>query len=277
MYGVLVIGAPGAGKSTFCAGLADVFAQLKRDYVSINLDPANDITPYDVHHDIRELITVEEVMDRLQLGPNGALRYCIATLSANKDWLLDILTSTRDRYAIIDCPGQLEIYKSDGDFCSMIQSLQKSGVQLCALHLSDSTYCTDAAKFISVVMSTLSVMIQLEMPQVNVLSKADLLPDDIPFDIEYFTQLPDISRLLEMLNDIPELQKYQKLSEAICQIVNDYDLVSFATLDVRKKEDMAKIVVMADKANGYAFVDRGDIREMVIPRVIDEKVSTDKR
>lgn len=33
MYGVLVIGAPGAGKSTFCAALGQIFTQLKRPSV----------------------------------------------------------------------------------------------------------------------------------------------------------------------------------------------------------------------------------------------------
>ncbi|CAJ0962880.1 unnamed protein product, partial [Mesorhabditis belari] len=271
MFGVLVIGAPGAGKSTLCAGLSDAFTQLKRNHLMINLDPANDITPYECHCDVRELITVEEVMDRLQLGPNGALRYSISTLARNKEWLLNKFIENKDKYAIIDCPGQLEIYKSDGEFCELVRFLQKSGVRLCAVHLSDSMFCSDAPKFISVVMSTLSVMVQLEMPQINVLSKVDLLTTDIPFDLEFFTQLPDISRLLEMLNDVPELEKYRSLNEAICQVIGDYDLVSFVPLNVESKEDMAKVIVMMDKANGFAFCDRGDIREMVIEPVVDQK------
>ncbi|EYC21705.1 hypothetical protein Y032_0018g3490 [Ancylostoma ceylanicum] len=65
MFGVLVIGAPGAGKSTFCAGLADIFDQINRPYITINLDPANDSVLYNQDYNIKELITVEDVMDRL--------------------------------------------------------------------------------------------------------------------------------------------------------------------------------------------------------------------
>ena len=43
-------------------------------------------------------------------------------------------------------------------------------------------------------------MVTMEMPQVNVLSKIDLFDEDASFNLEYFTRLPDVSRLLEMLN-----------------------------------------------------------------------------
>lgn len=85
-YGQLIIGAPGAGKSTYCAGILDILHQLKRPTISINLDPANDILPFKADIDIRELITVEDVMDKLSLGPNGALRYCMKTLAKNISW-----------------------------------------------------------------------------------------------------------------------------------------------------------------------------------------------
>lgn len=74
MYGQLVIGAPGAGKSTYCNGMEQILQCLDRPAVLINLDPANDIIPYKCDVDIRELITVNDVMERLKLGPNGALR-----------------------------------------------------------------------------------------------------------------------------------------------------------------------------------------------------------
>lgn len=75
MYGQIVIGAPGSGKTTYCEGMCQMLEQLKRPVVCINLDPANDTVPYKCDIDIRELISIEDVMSRLKLGPNGALRY----------------------------------------------------------------------------------------------------------------------------------------------------------------------------------------------------------
>ena len=88
IYGQIVIGAPGSGKSTYCAGLEQIFRAIKRPFALVNLDPANEGMPFKPHVDIRELITVEDTMERLDLGPNGALLYCMQTLAANLDWFL---------------------------------------------------------------------------------------------------------------------------------------------------------------------------------------------
>ncbi|CAJ0588433.1 unnamed protein product [Cylicocyclus nassatus] len=69
MFGVLVIGAPGAGKSTFCAGLADIFDQIHRPHITINLDPANDFVLFKTDYSIKEMITVEDAMTRLGESP----------------------------------------------------------------------------------------------------------------------------------------------------------------------------------------------------------------
>lgn len=65
---------------------------MYRDVVVVNLDPANDVTPYPCTVDIRDLVTVEDVMDAYGLGPNGALMYCMEFLLANFDWLQERLS-----------------------------------------------------------------------------------------------------------------------------------------------------------------------------------------
>ena len=47
--------------------------------------------------------------------------------------------------------------------------------QLAAVHLVDSHYCADPAKFISVLCTSLSTMLHVELPHVNILSKMDLI------------------------------------------------------------------------------------------------------
>lgn len=84
-YGQIVLGAPGAGKSTYCNALTQLFTSMGRDFIHINLDPANDFTG-NVDVDIKNLITVSDVMNKLSLGPNGALRYCMQTLANNLSW-----------------------------------------------------------------------------------------------------------------------------------------------------------------------------------------------
>ena len=70
-YAQIVIGAPGAGKSTYCDGMQLFLSAIGRPVAVVNLDPANHTTSYPCAVDIRHLITVEDAMEKHNLGPNG--------------------------------------------------------------------------------------------------------------------------------------------------------------------------------------------------------------
>ncbi|KAI6178313.1 GPN-loop GTPase 2 [Aphelenchoides besseyi] len=262
LFGQIVVGAPGSGKTTYCGGLIQILQQLERPIVYVNLDPANDILPCPCDLDIRDLITVEDAMQRLDLGPNGALRYCMKTLADNFDWLRQGIQS-KEGYLIIDMPGQLELYNSDDSITKITRQLQAADCRLCAVHLSDSMYCSDAGKFVAVILSALSITINLELPQVNVLSKADLLPSDLPYNADYYRQLPDLKHLTDLLDDHPVLSKYKDLCSKLCEVADQYNYVNFRLLDVSSKEKMVDLLQAADKSNGFAFYDVEDLREIL--------------
>lgn len=90
-FGQVVIGPPGSGKTTYCHGMQQFLSALKRPACIVNLDPANDNIPYACDIDISELITLEDVMENLHLGPNGGLIYCMEYLEKNMDWLIEEL------------------------------------------------------------------------------------------------------------------------------------------------------------------------------------------
>lgn len=48
-------------------------------------------------------------------------------------------------------------------------------LQLTAVHLVDAHLCSDPGKYISALLLSLSTMLHLELPHVNVLSKIDLI------------------------------------------------------------------------------------------------------
>lgn len=58
-FGQVVVGPPGSGKTTYCNGMQQFLTALGRECVIINLDPANDLVPYDAYADLRELISLE--------------------------------------------------------------------------------------------------------------------------------------------------------------------------------------------------------------------------
>ena len=220
-WGQIVVGPPGAGKTTYCQGMKMFMEAIERDAIVVNLDPANKETPYKCTVNITDLITVEEVMETLDLGtllldkrrvvvvhplcrvemlwhcwmhstdlgffacvgPNGALMYCIEYLEANIDWLLDKLKPHMDRYMLFDCPGQIELFTHNPSLAKIIQHLTKTNLQLCCVHLTDSHHCSDVAKYISATLVSLMVMLKLELPHVNVLSKIDLLEKFGPLEL----------------------------------------------------------------------------------------------
>ncbi len=47
------------------------FEQSGRPVAVVNLDPANDDAPYSCAVDVRELISLGDVAEELDLGPNG--------------------------------------------------------------------------------------------------------------------------------------------------------------------------------------------------------------
>lgn len=52
IYGQLVIGPPGSGKTTYCSKIYEFYKELDRKVAVVNLDPANDQMEYNAKIDI---------------------------------------------------------------------------------------------------------------------------------------------------------------------------------------------------------------------------------
>lgn len=86
-FAQLVIGPPGSGKSTYCDGMHQFFTAVGRKCSVVNLDPANDNTNYPCALDIRDLVSLEYVMEQEELGPNGGVLYALEELEHNWEWM----------------------------------------------------------------------------------------------------------------------------------------------------------------------------------------------
>ncbi|KAL1518333.1 hypothetical protein ABEB36_001972 [Hypothenemus hampei] len=256
-YGQVVIGPPGSGKTTYCSKIYQFYKEkLNRHVEVINLDPANDNMDYCPKIDIMQLITVEDVMQEHQLGPNGALMYCMEYLEENFDWLLSQLLKIKNCYLIFDMPGQVELYTHHLSIKKIFEKLEKLHYHLCAVHLVDSHYCSDPSKFISTLLLSLATMLQVALPHVNILSKADLLKkhsSKLNFGLDFYTDVLDLQYLLELLDDGPFTKKFKKLNKAIIGLVEDYSLVTFIPLNVNSDKSLLELKSAIDKANGYIY------------------------
>lgn len=256
VYGQLVIGPPGSGKTTYCHRIQSFYQELDRRVTIVNLDPANEQMEYTASVDIMHLITVADAMQHCQLGPNGALMYCMEFLESNFDWLLEKLKACDSNYFIFDCPGQVELYTHHNSMANMFARLEKLGYLLCTVHLIDAHHCSEPGKFISALMLTLNTMLQMGLPHVNVLSKADLFrryEAKLKFNLDFYTEVLDLGYLMEALDETPGLRRYAKLNAALVGMVEDYGLVSFQPLDVNSKTSLMRLKGFIDKANGYVY------------------------
>lgn len=134
LYGQIIIGAPGAGKTTYCDGMQQYLKLLGRECHVVNLDPANEVPltkdagaaaatksgeddgdnesnnskeedelkntqlPYDTILDVcQDIISLDSVMSELNLGPNGGLLYCMEYIEHH---LGDVLKLLKERLGI---------------------------------------------------------------------------------------------------------------------------------------------------------------------------------
>ena len=241
MYGQILLGPPGSGKTTYCVGMRDFLTSLGRRVYVINMDPANENAPkaysgaseedaaagkpsgvVDERRDgilwdvMEECVSLEAVMEECNLGPNGALIYSMEYIASHID---EVSSSIRTRllekeetasqgsssnashsvppYLLFDFPGQVELFTHNTSISSIISSLSKDlHVNLCSVHLIDAMRTRSASEFISSALLTTTVMLRMELPAVNVLSKVDLLRDEEEgeFNLDFYTEVMDLVR-----------------------------------------------------------------------------------
>lgn len=186
-------------QSTFCSSLITHLQLNRRSCFYVNLDPAAESFDHAPDLDIKDLISLEDVMEEMGLGPNGGLVYCFEFLLENLDFLTEALDGLTEEYLIIfDMPGQIELYTHIPILPALVRFLGQPGaldIRLCATYLLEATFVVDRAKFFSGTLSAMSAMMLLEVPHLNILSKMDLVQGQVrKRDIKRFLT-PDASLL----------------------------------------------------------------------------------
>lgn len=246
-YCQIVMGPAGTGKSTYCKVLQEHCANLGRSMFVGNLDPAAETFGYEVGFDVRDLISVGDVMDELALGPNGGLIYCMEYLSENLDWLEENLNQFgEDDYLLLDCPGQVELYSHVPVMKRVVEMLQAENFNVCGVYLIDATFVTDASKLIAGNLAALSAMVHLELPHVNVLTKCDLVSKDVWR--RYLS--PSASALAAELSRSTDT-RFRGLNKAIASILDDFSMVAFVPLDPTEEDSVEVVLSHVDRALQY--------------------------
>lgn len=258
VWGQVVVGPPGAGKTTYCAGMQQFLSLAGRRVAVVNLDPANDAAlPYTPAVDVGELVSLEAVQEELGLGPNGGLVYCLEYLERNLDWLAERLAPLEEEgcYLLFDLPGQVELFTLHGALRRILDVLTRRWqYRLTAVQLVDAHLCSDPAKYLSALLLSLSTMLHLELPQVNVLSKMDLIEQygELAFSLDFYLQAQGLGHLAEaMEGSFPP--RFQRMTAELCEVIEDFGLLSFQPLAIEDRDAMRHLVAAIDKSNGFVF------------------------
>jgi hypothetical protein len=76
---------------------------------------------------------------------------------------------------------------------------------------------------------------------------------ELAFNLDFYTDVLDLSYLVDTLDSDKFLAKFKKLNKKICDVVSDYSLLSFIPLNIQKKNSVIKCIQQVDRANGYIY------------------------
>ncbi|MEM5785482.1 MAG: ATP/GTP-binding protein [Candidatus Aenigmatarchaeota archaeon] len=166
---IVILGPAGSGKTYLTWKFGDWIKNNTSNSVSfINFDPGVEWLPYKPNFDIKKFFSVQELMKRKHLGPNGALIECMNLMIKNKNKIKNEIYKLKTDFRIIDLPGQLEIFI----FHPVVEILKIFERTTVGLFLIPSELLTPSGIAVSELLS-LATKLRIEIPTVNIISKGD--------------------------------------------------------------------------------------------------------
>jgi GTPase SAR1 family protein len=192
MRAIFLTGTAGSGKSLLCSALLPWYTDKGASVASVNLDPGAQNLPYEPDVDIRDYIDHSSVMQNYQLGPNGALILAADLVATRMNDIQVALDTINPDYAIFDSPGQIELfaYRNSGPY--IVENIQGEGKTV--IFLFDSTLVSTPTNFVSIALLAASIQLRLRAPQINILSRSDMLG-------------PNLKKVLSWSNSAPKLEE----------------------------------------------------------------------
>jgi len=228
------IGTAGSGKSTLTNTFNKWMNNRGLDSIIVNLDPGAENLPYEPDVDIKDWISLNEIMKTYELGPNGAQIAAADMLALNTEDIKKSIESFKSDYILIDTPGQLElfVFREAGKY--IIEFLNPDRTTVC--YLIDPSLAKSPSGFTSQLLLALNTSFRLSQPQINILSKIDLFESDELNKILNWSENPDF-----LENDIlsEKASVYNEMSKGLLNLIKDFQnqLKVYPTT----KEDMAGI------------------------------------
>lgn len=196
MNTAFIIGTAGSGKTLLTAALTEWLRIQKQDVATINLDPGALKLPYTPDIDIRDTLRIEEIMEKYELGPNGALIMAADLIADQIETISKDVDDLNPDVLLVDTPGQMELFafRASGPFIAAELTKQPKAL----LYLFDSVFSLNPQNYVSNLFLSAAVYNRFLIPQVPVLSKIDLLsPKDINTIVDWSSKPQTLEMAIE--------------------------------------------------------------------------------
>ena len=175
---VFVVGTAGAGKSSLVTAFQRWARFLEVDVMAINLDPGAERVHYDPEFDVRDLVSLSDVMSEYDLGPNGAQILAADLVASQAEDVFEEIEGLSGDMLIVDTPGQVELFAFREASSHLVEVLGQG--RACLVFLFDPMLSRTPSGFVSQMLLSSIVHFRLGLPTANFLSKTDLLePDEL--------------------------------------------------------------------------------------------------
>ena len=216
MIYIFIVGTAGSGKTTLAHAFNEWCHRMSYDSIVVNLDPGVVNLPYSPEIDVREWISLDEIMKEYKLGPNGAQVLAADLIAIDLKMLEERLAEYRADYIIFDTPGQLElfVFRSVGKI--VIDGLGRKNSM--TLFLIDPSLSTTPANFVSQLMLSAITQFRLGIPMVNVLTKVDLI------DKEALDMIMEWGKNVDRLHEdlmVKNPSLYYQLTEGMINVIKE--------------------------------------------------------
>lgn len=173
---VFIIGTAGSGKSLFTAAFSDWLKMSKQDVAVVNLDPGALTLPYSPDVDVRNYVDVGNLMEDYGLGPNGALIMAADLIADEIENITKEVEELKADIVLVDTPGQMELFAFRASGPYIVNELTKEPKAL--VYLFDAVFSVNPLNYVSNMFLSAAVYNRFFQPQLHLLSKCDLLPQN---------------------------------------------------------------------------------------------------
>lgn len=170
---VFTIGTAGSGKSLLTAAFAEWLKISKQETICVNLDPGALRLPYTPDVDVRDFVRIDDLMDKYDLGPNGALVMAADLIADQIEAITKEVEEFNADVILVDTSGQMELFafRASGPFIASELTRQPKAI----VYLFDSLFSLNPMNYVSNLFLSAAVYNRFLTPQIPVLSKIDML------------------------------------------------------------------------------------------------------